>query len=101
MSPARWRSSGRTHLLAALGGPVERPYADNLRASRLVATTVATTRHTRRTVTVVESDGTTTAFNEAGSAMPDQEWPTCARHWTPSSTPATSEGAAANEYGRP
>lgn len=65
---------GRTHLLAALGGPAGATYADNLRASRLVATTVATTRHTRRTVTVVESDGTTTAFNEAGPAMPDQEW---------------------------
>lgn len=35
---------------------------------------MSTTRHTRRTVTIVESDCTTTAFNEAGAAMPDHEW---------------------------
>lgn len=64
---------GASHLLAALGGPVGAAIADELYAGGVRFTRVASPRHTRRTVTIVESDGTTTALNEAGMSLPAEE----------------------------
>lgn len=64
----------RAHLIAALGGPTGEQFAADLATGGPRLTAVATTRHTRRTVTIVEDDGTATALNEAGAAIPPAEW---------------------------
>lgn len=67
------RLGGRSHLVAAVGGPAGATYAAELTRAGVVTSLVPTTRPLRRTVTIVEADGRTTALNEAGPPLPAAE----------------------------
>lgn len=67
--------AGQAHLVCALGGPAGEIFARQLAETPIAMTGVESARPTRRTVTIVEDDGTATALNEDGEEWAAADWP--------------------------